>query len=207
MLLFRDKHFSGGKQRQSGSTFRDWVVAYVWVGFLLFSEQIRRLYFKWYHPCNRELLGISSAQLISKHLASHNYLGTDLPNTLESMRQPRPYLNLKYRRQRHTIGYYHRENSTWQHTSVTELTSLPTFPQATHPSSHKPQPSVFPAQGLLPCFEDIYCSIKSDNFFFLLNQDCVVLFSFAWGIDGKHTSHSLHKQEFQRQLTLSWGQT
>lgn len=75
--------------------------------------------------------------------ASQNYSRIHLPNTLQSMGQPRACPNLKHRRQQHTVVYYNTERRTLWHTSLTELTNLPTFPQATHPSS--PNPSHTPS--------------------------------------------------------------
>lgn len=150
LLLFRDKHFSRGKDSQE---------------VLSGMERLHMFSF---------VLGFSPNTYKSHHLCTRvpgDFISSDsFPSTSTSYKcsltpcKPRLCPNLKYRRQQHTMAYYHTEHSTWSHISLTELTNLHTFPQATHPSSPKPQPHSFPAE-LLPWFEDIYYSIKSDKFF------------------------------------------
>lgn len=100
------------------------------------------------------------------------------------MGHPWPCPNLKYRRQHDTVAHYHTEYSTSCHTSLTELTNLPhshrqRIPVVPNPS-HKSSPHRL---------EDFCHSVKSHNFFFLLKQDCAILFLFALGLDISHNEN------------------
>ena len=68
VLLFRDERFSGGKQRQSGSTFRDGVVVYVWFCFGFLPNKCTGFTSNQTISVPESSWGFHLPQFISKHL-------------------------------------------------------------------------------------------------------------------------------------------